>query len=444
MRMMYNERASFRDPAGFVFSQNNKIYRKVIDVDNYSLLMKSGLYDRLVQEDKLIPHRECGDNIIEPEQIKFISYSYEWCFSQLKDAALITLNIQKAALEKGMILKDASAYNIQFIRGKPILIDTLSLCKYEDNSPWYAYKQFCQHFLAPLSLMAHKDVRLQSLLRNYIDGIPLDLTSSILPLSTMLNFSLLTHIHINSYGQKKYDNKGEKISQYKIDKQRLIYIIDNLISSVKSMKLSGKYYKQKISDYYTYTNYDDVAFRDKKNIVARFVGSVSPDSICDYGSNTGEFSKDLTVKNIVCLDADHDSIDYLYRERKSNILPLMMDLSNVSPSIGWNLEERKDFRSRFKVDLALSLALVHHLAISNNLPFSLISLFFRDMCKFLIIEWIPRDDSQVQSLLSSGREASHYNENNFMLSFLKDFSLIERCPIENSKRILFLLKGRNS
>ena len=440
--MQANERSSFRDPAGFVFSRNNKIYRKIIDVDNYSLLMRSGLYDRLVKENKLISHRECGDDVIEPEQIKFISYSYEWCFSQLKDAALLTLNIQKAALEKDMTLKDASAYNVQFIRGKPIFIDTLSLCKHEDNSPWYAYKQFCQHFLAPLSLMAYKDVRLQSLLRNYIDGIPLDLASSMLPLSTKLNLSLLTHIHINSYGQKKYESKGEKISQYKIDKQRLIYIIDNLISTVKSIKLVNKESKQRISDYYTYTNYDDIAFRDKKSIVARFAENVSPDSICDYGSNIGEFSKDIVARDIVCLDADYDSIDHLYGERKFNILPLVMDLSNVSPSIGWNLEERKDFKSRFKVDLVLSLALVHHLAISNNLPFSLISSFFRDMCNFLIVEWVPREDSQVQSLLSSGREASHYNEDNFMLSFLKDFSLIERCPIENSKRSLLLLKRK--
>src|SRR5690606_15449817 len=154
----------------------------------------------------LIPHKEKPSTpkdaykIIQPEKINFISYPYEWSFSQYKDAALTTLEIQRRSLQAGMSLKDASAYNIQFHRGQPVFIDTLSFEKYEEGKPWVAYKQFCQHFLAPLALMAHTDVDLSKLMRVYIDGIPLPLASRLLPAKTKAS-SLLAHIHLHARSQ---------------------------------------------------------------------------------------------------------------------------------------------------------------------------------------------------------------------------------------------------
>jgi len=180
--------ASFRDPSGFLFSRQGVLYRQVnqIYAEHCDRLMSSDLYARLIKAGLLIPHEEVNVEpeepslaykVIKPEPVRFISYPYEWSFSQLKDAALATLAIQMRALESGMVLKDASAYNIQFHHGKPMLIDTLSFEIYHEGDPWVAYRQFCQHFLAPLSLMANKDVRLGQLMRIYIDGIPLDLAS---------------------------------------------------------------------------------------------------------------------------------------------------------------------------------------------------------------------------------------------------------------------------
>ena len=170
---------SFRDSNGFVFWQDGALYRQVNTSykDNYEHLMESGLYEVLVSGGLLLPHEEVNIQssqpdlaykVIRPELIPFISYPYEWCFSQLKDAALTTLEIQKTCLDFGMSLKDCSAYNIQFRKGKPVLIDTLSFEKYREGQPWVAYRQFCQHFLAPLALMSHKDIRLNQLLRVYI------------------------------------------------------------------------------------------------------------------------------------------------------------------------------------------------------------------------------------------------------------------------------------
>ena len=210
--------ASFRDPSGFLFSRSGILYRQINRAysKDYARLMDSGLYEKLVKASLLIPHTEVDQppaqsdlafKVIQPERVPFISYPYDWSFSQLKDAALVTLSIQKRALKLDLSLKDASAYNIQFVRGRAMLIDTLSFEIYKEGEPWVAYKQFCQHFLAPLALMTYRDVRLSQFLRVYIDGIPLDLASELLPAKTKFNFGLLTHIHIHAGAQKRYSDK---------------------------------------------------------------------------------------------------------------------------------------------------------------------------------------------------------------------------------------------
>ena len=239
--------SSFRDPSGFLFYRDGTVYRQInlSYKDSYNTLRKSGLYASMVKDRLLISHEEVdikpstngiAYKIIQPQAIQFISYPYEWCFSQLKDAALTTLKVQRRALNFGMTLKDATAYNIQFHMGKPIFIDTLSFEKYIEGKPWVAYKQFCQHFLAPLALMSYKDIRLAQLLRTYIDGIPLDLVSSLLPSCTKFKLALLTHIHLHAISQKHYADKPSGISSNKISKMGFLGILDSLESIVKGLK----------------------------------------------------------------------------------------------------------------------------------------------------------------------------------------------------------------
>ena len=259
--------ASFRDPSGFLFSRGGILYRQVnrAYADDYTRLMESGLYERLVKVGALIPHvetdqlpaeSEAAFKIIQPERVRFLSYPYEWSFSQLKDAALTTLSIQKRALSLEMSLKDASAYNIQFVNGRTALIDTLSFEAYKEGKPWDAYRQFCQHFLAPLALMAHVDVRLGQLLRVYIDGIPLDLVSRLLPAHTRLNFGLLTHIHLHAGAEKKF--AGQSVGRATMSKTALLGLIESLEGAVK--KLTWKPAGTRWWNYYEITNYSDAAF----------------------------------------------------------------------------------------------------------------------------------------------------------------------------------------
>ena len=211
--------SSFRDPSGFIFTRLDQIYRQVNSAyrSHYDLLMSSGLYRDLVDSGSLVSHEEVdfesagpdAYKVLRPELVPFISYPYEWSFSQLKDAALLTLDIQKKAMSHGMTLKDASAYNIQFHRGRPTLIDVLSFETYVEGEPWVAYKQFCQHFLAPLALMSYRHADLGQLARVHLDGVPLDLARALLPFRARLRPGILVHIHMRAGLHGKYaDDHG--------------------------------------------------------------------------------------------------------------------------------------------------------------------------------------------------------------------------------------------
>ena len=452
--------ASFRDPSGFLFTDEGILYRKVNHnyAENYDCLMESGLYAKLVKAGLLISHQELkqawakGDTaykVLRPELVPFISYPYEWAFSQYKDAALATLSIQKRALKKGMSLKDASAYNIQFLHGRPVLIDTLSFEIYQEGQPWVAYKQFCQHFLAPLALMAFKDVRLSQLMRIYIDGIPLDLASQILPGSTRLKFGLLTHIHVHAGAQKRYADAEEERAGMRggMSKQALTNLIENLQATVR--KLDWDAGGTEWGNYYDIMNYSDVAFVHKKEVIAGWVERVKPGLVLDLGANNGEFSRIASDREIYTVSSDFDptAVEQNYRRmrkgKEKHLLPLVVDLTNPSPALGWANRERDSFGQRGPADMVFALALIHHLAISNNVPLSLLAEYFASLGQWLIIEFVPKSDSQVQKLLKSREDVfNEYTRESFEQAFEAYYVINEVILIEETKRTLYLLQNR--
>ena len=451
--------ASFRDPSGFLFTRNGTLYRQINRAysNDYARLMDSGLYGKLVKASLLIPHVESDQlpaesdaafKVIQPERVLFISYPYEWSFSQLKDAALTTLSIQKRALKLDMSLKDASAYNIQFVRGTATLIDTLSFEAYKEGQPWVAYKQFCQHFLAPLALMSYRDVRLSQLLRVYIDGVPLDLASALLPAKTKFNFGLLTHIHIHAGAQKRYSDKAVNPREraIRVSKQALIGLIESLENTIQ--KLTWKPGGTEWGDYYENTNYTDSAFEHKKQLVNEWALEKKPTLVWDLGGNTGVFSREAALSGAftVSFDIDPAAVEQNYRTVKSkkeqNILPLVLDLTNPSPSLGWNNSERDSFAGRGPVDMALALAVIHHLAISNNVPLPQLAEFFASRCRrWLVIEFVPKSDSQVQKLLSSREDIfPGYSREGFEAAFSSRFTIRKTESVRDSERTLYLME----
>jgi hypothetical protein len=449
---------SFRDPSGSLFLREGVIYRRVNTAyrHHYDLLLSSGLYDALVKGDLLLPHEEVDSGlalppqayrVIKPEPIEFISYPYEWCFSQLKDAALTTLSIQQLALDHGMCLKDASAYNIQFRNGKPILIDTLSFEEYQPGRPWVAYRQFCQHFLAPLALMAYTDVRLSQLLRIHIDGIPLDLASSLLPWRSRLNPTLSLHLHVHARMQRRFG--GRPLSA----RRRLsLMALRGILESLKSLigRLTWKPQGTEWSDYYEHTNYSPQAYDHKRQLVAEFVATAAPKAVWDLGANIGIYSRVAAERGVrtISFDVDPAAVERNYlecrRAGENRILPLVLDLTNPSSAIGWAHEERLSLAARGPADLVLALALVHHLAIGNNVPFKMMARFLHRISRFLVIEFVPKSDSQVQRMLSSREDVfAEYDEATFRREFAEYFDIESSQRLADSQRTLYLMRRKD-
>jgi ribosomal protein L11 methylase PrmA len=452
--------ASFRDPSGFMFRKDGVLFRQINlhYREPYDRLVASGLMDQLWKSGLLVKSEEVqvepaapeiAYKVIKPEELPFISYPYEWSFSQYKDAALATLAIQKAAFEKGFILKDASAYNIQFVNGRAVLIDTLSFDPYVQGEPWVAYRQFCQHFLGPLALMALTDIRLSQLMRVYIDGIPLDLASKLLPGSTKFNLGLNLHIHTHAAAQLKYADDTSAKSQNKgqMNRNAFLGLIDSLESTIKGLAM--KAVKTEWGDYYNATNYTEGSLNEKRDLVGKFISQAQPKSVWDLGANTGYFSRVAAEQGIftVAFDIDPLAVEQGWQDVKAKkdqkLLPLVLDLTNPSPATGWQNSERMSFLERGPVDCVMALALIHHLAISNNVPLVTLAEFFARAGKWLIIEFVPKEDSQVQRLLSTREDIfPDYNPEGFEKAFSQVYQIRAKEPIPGSKRLLYLLERK--
>lgn len=448
---------SFRDPSGMLFRRDGTLYRQINDCykPHYDKLIDSELHNKLVAAGLLVRHEEVdvalainggAYKVIQPEVIPFVSYPYEWCFSQLKDAALLTLEIQQQAMACGMTLKDCSAYNVQFLRGRPVFIDTLSFEIYRQGQPWAGYRQFCRHFLAPLALMCLKDIRLNQLSRLHVDGVPLDLADKLLGLRARLSLSLYFHIHLHAKAQKRYEHKPVDLKAPKVSRMALLGIIDSLTGAVRRLK--WRPVGTEWADYYTFTNYTDETFQRKKAIVAEMLEAANPKEVWDLGANTGVFSRLASGRGTptISFDVDPAAVERNYLEladgSDSCLLPLVMDLTNPSGGLGWANEERMSLARRGPTDTVMALALLHHLAISNNVPLPRIAQFFRGICESLIIEFVPKEDSQVQKLLSSREDVfSEYDRTSFEESFGHYFTIQTRQDIEGTERTLYLMRS---
>ena len=457
---------SFRDPSGFIFrGEDGLLYRQVNRVYEtaYRQLMESGLYEDLARDGLLVEHEEAPLSlaatadavaVLRPRVVPFVSYPYEWCFSQLKEAALLTLQIQERAMRHGMSLKDCSAYNVLFEGAYPIFIDSLSFTRYEEGAPWAAYRQFCQHFLAPLALMAFRDARLNSLLRVHLDGVPLDLASRLLPWRTRARFGLLTHLHLHATVQEK-DARRQKAGkpsplaskgQRRVSRTGLRGLVDSLKTTVAALHCSGA--KTEWSNYYANISYTDEAIQYKEQLVGRFVDQAAPRQVWDLGANTGRFSRVAVqhgAASVVAFDIApqcvEDNFRTCKREGERRILPLCLDLTNPSPGLGWANEERLPLAGRGPADLVLALALVHHLAIGNNVPLPMIAEYFSELSEHLVIEFVPKDDPQTQRLLESRQDVfPHYTRNEFEQSFSSRFRILGSDVIPGTNRVVYLMQ----
>jgi hypothetical protein len=441
--------ASFRDPSGFIYSKDGTIYRFVSTSyqSHFKLLESSGLSADLIKKKLLLPYAGLQENhtnrpdwhiTLQPRPLPFLSFAWEWSFSQLKDAAITTLAVCKAALQKGMILKDATPSNIQFVEGKAMLIDTLSFETYVEGEAWVAYRQFCECFLNPLLLARYCGLEVHRLSLSYPDGVPASVTAPLLPLRTKLKPSVYLHVHLhaNMVGKTTSNAATKKVSKKNIEQ-----ILQHLEDCINGLTLTPK--TTTWNNYYGETILSNEYLHSKKELISSLLTGIDYTSVIDLGANEGEFS--LLCKKeslVVATDFDSACIDSFYKrlrkEKQTHILPLVIDLTYPSPAMGWQNIERVAFFKRQSFDLCLALALIHHLAVAKNLRFEQLADFFADICTQLIIEFVPKTDPKVVGMLQWRQDIfDQYTPENFEHAFEQHFACKVKKPVHDSERTIY-------
>jgi hypothetical protein len=447
------ESGSFRDPYGYVFISPFGILQRAVFPSAYSnldLLLSSGLYKELVGQSLLVSHHEQTPpevnpsvRLLTPELIPFISYPYEWSFGQLQAAAQLTLEVQKIALEHDMTLRDASAFNVQFKGFTPCFIDTLSFEALDENAPWKAYRQFCRNFIAPLLTLAYyPDFR--GLWLSHIDGFELKCVSSLLPLRTWAQLGPLFHIHLHALAEINplKASTHNKTSNVTSSKAKQFHLVESLIATIKAIKPRRKL--SHWSSYYATNTYSTADFEVKKNFVLKHVEQLKPKLVWDFGANTGHFSFEIAkfAQTVIALEYEADCVTTIFEKTKSdrveNIVPLVQNLLNSTPSLGWGNKERKSLKDRGPADLGLALALIHHLCLDGNVPLVMIAADFAALCRHLIIEFVDPTDVRAAQLLERKPSLKpRYTLEKFEAAFAEFFNIVETTTLE-SRKLYFL------
>lgn len=448
--------SSFKDPSGFVFYYQEKYYRHIRSsyADDYRSLMKE-LYQILIDKKFLLPHIEIKDNLsgekdffltLLPNQIDFISYPYEWSFDQLKDTALACLDIMKTSIEHGLILKDASPFNFQLLGGRPKLIDTLSFEIYNPDLPWIAYRQFCEGFLFPLMINHYLGLDAQQWLAVYPDGIPVHVTAKILPFRSRFRLGAWLHVFLQySIARKSVHNTNKKIS---FSKHKLHRLLDHLYSLTGSLK----FHNSNSQNWSNYTSEHGAEYSSEKlKIFKSWIGMMDFVSAVDLGANLGIFSKELAhLGKVIATDMDTRCINQLYLDIRNrpekNVHPLLIDLAAPLVNGGFTSTEGKSFIDRARAELVLALAIIHHLVLIRNIPFTDLAFFCNQLSsKYLIIEFVPLSDPKVQ-LMMADKTIFHqpYDCEAFEQAFQLYFHVEQSQIVAGTERKMYWMKKRSS
>jgi hypothetical protein len=453
---MLRHPSSYRDPSGFVYREKGAFYRQINPVyfEEYHTAKNAGIYQKLFDKKWLIPHKEISVDeekiIILPEQLDFISYPYEWSFSQYKHAAQLTLRIQIFLLENNFSLKDASAFNIAFHKGKAVFIDTLSIEQYKENAPWRALKQFNEHFFGPLLLAQKYGGQYLKTLQHSINGMALSEVKRQLPFTSRFHPTIYSHIHLLSKSDTKESSEKTESKEARLSKSSQIKMLLALEQHINTMTSKEN---TEWSSYYDQINYQEESFQAKKKLVKEWCAAIEARKIIDLGGNDGTFAKELLdqADQIMVSDIDQPAIDQCYlnqlKSKENKLLPIVCDLMQPSPAIGFHHKERDSFTSRvidFQADVTMALALIHHITLTGNVPFEMSAAYFAKLTPYLIIEFPDREDSWVKFILDSKRDARHlfddYTISAFAKAYQKKFKLLKSEKIEGTERTLFLFE----
>lgn len=449
---------SFRDPAGAVFFAEGAVYRsvseeaktevnKLLEAPFFQALMQKGniVQSQLIKNTFNVP----GEMILHHEHIPFISYPFEWSFGMLKEAALLTLKLLTLAIQNGFILKDGTAWNLTYFQGKMVFFDVLSFETYIEGQAWDGYQQFCHEFLYPLLLKAHKNIHFQDYFKGTLRGVDVQLMDKIFGLKDIFKTGVFKYVILNAIltGSKKV-NASTINRKYKLSKMALLGLVMDLSKIVQQLECATDH--SVWIDYATNNTYKNQDESDKIAFVQRFL-SVLPEGskVVDLGCNTGKYAFMASERHqVIACDLDADCIEAIYQKaaqtKNTAITPVVLNLMNPSANVGWGLVERKSIYERLKVNGFLSLALIHHICIANNVPLTHFVQFLAQLGSCGVLEWVEKSDPMVQFLLRNRKDIfNHYDWDNFAACVTQYFNIKEVITVNEGMRKLCWLEKKS-
>ena len=453
---------SFRDPAGHVYEGDDDSVIRVVTThgaDAFDAVEATGLLPELVAKDLLVPYeRAPADQVPATEtpvhavlthpRLALVSYPYEWSFDALKDAALFHLDVQAQALQRGVMLSDATAYNVQFRGTRPVFIDHLSFRPYRDGEFWQGHGQFCEQFLNPLLLDAVLGVPHNAWYRGRIEGIPSVELAKLLPRTSWLkpgqlfNVLLPARLQARSLGDSS-DSAQKKAQQRRLPREALLRMFKGLERTVSALRPAAG--GASVWADYAHDNSYQGASRDaKQDLIARTVAAARPATVLDVGCNTGDYALIALAEGarlVIGLEADPITANRAYQRAVAGghaFLPLLADAANPSPAQGWNHAERKTLEQRLRTDFLQALAVVHHLAIGRNIPLPMVVDWLVDRAPEGIIEFVPKSDPMVERMLRLRDDVfGDYHEEAFAAALGRRAKIVARHALPDSDRTLF-------
>ena len=452
---------SFKDPDGGVLFHGNRVFRYFTDTGatSFRAVTASGLLDVLARKGIVVESRPVDMSqvpglsqaapdaalFVEHPRIPFVSYCYEWPFGMLKAAALCHLDIVSTALEQGYILKDATPYNVQFLGTRPLFVDVASFEPYVEGQPWNAYSQFCHLFLNPLLLQALTGVRFQDWLRGALDGISPGDLSRTLSWRHKLRPAVFAHVALHAWLEEQARSAPDKESMPRkaVGKHQLVRMVTQIRKTIAGLRPGRS--PSIWTGYEEDNTYSRNARARKDTFVESALAVSTPRTVWDLGCNTGRYAllASRHAAHVVAMDGDPDAVDALYERASAsapNVLPLVVNLLDPSPDRGWAQAERRGILQRGPADMALCLALVHHLSIGGNVPLPRVAAWLRRTARRVIVEFVPKEDAGAQKLLRWKQDVyPGYTQAAFEAALHEHFQISDQCRLPDSGRILYSL-----
>jgi hypothetical protein len=441
------EPASFRDPeARVVYSAQGEVLRELSPraSEDWKALSQASFFRRALEDGRIVATEEISPRLLRHERVPFVSYPYEWPFEMLRDAALLQLGLLEEALAEDFVLKDGTPYNVQWRGSQAVYVDVGSFERLRPGEPWAGYRQFCTLFLYPLMFQAYRRLPPQPWLRGSLEGIEPSEARAVLP---RFRRGVLTHVVLHDRLESKH---GERSGEVRKELKASGFRKELIQANVRRLQKLVRRLRPKRGRS-TWAGYRETAPYDRKDAERkeRFVRDAGHATLAwDLGCNDGRFSRALEAEHVVAVDGDERVVGELYSALRAkdsrSILPLVVDLADPSPGLGWRGVERKRLEERARPDLVLCLALVHHLAIGRNLPLDELVGWLRGVEARLVIEFADRDDVMVRRLLAAKRAETHesYTRERFEHALGERFEVDRREELGSGTRTLYLARPR--